>query len=109
HCGGNFPFWLSPIQARVMSISDEHVAWCREIADSLRLAGYRVDEDHTNAKTGAKIRDARLARVPYVLVVGGREVESRTVALRERPDKDLGAKSLDEIHHLFKELERTKA
>src|SRR5262249_10082895 len=92
HCGGNFPFWLSPVQARAVGSRAEHVAWCREVADRLELAGIRVDEDYGNAKTGAKIRDARLARVPFVLVAGGREVESRTVALRERPDKDLGAK-----------------
>lgn len=107
HCAGNFPFWIAPVQARVMSIADDHIPYGRELCCSLEAAGFRVDSDFTNAKTGAKIRDARLLRIPFVLVVGGREVETKTVALRERPDKDLGVKTLEEVQAIFAERERT--
>lgn len=109
HTGGQFPFWLAPEQVRVISIADAHVAWAREVEATLQAAGVRVSSDLSNAKTGAKIREARLARIPFTLVVGGRECEDRTVAVRERPDVDRGVMSLSAVQELFKELERTKA
>ncbi len=109
HTGGNFPFWLAPEQVRIISIADAHVAWATEVASALAAAGVRTNTDFSNAKTGAKIRDARLARVPFTLVVGGRECEDRTVAVRERPDVDRGVMSLSAVQELFLELERNKA
>lgn len=109
HTGGAFPFWLAPEQARVCTISDSHEPWAREVNAALQAAGVRVATDFSNAKTGAKIRDARLARVPFTLVVGGRECEDRTIAVRERPDVDRGVMGLPALLALFSELERSKA
>ncbi|MSR74877.1 MAG: threonine--tRNA ligase [Planctomycetes bacterium] len=109
HTGGNFPFWLAPEQVRVCTIADTHEPWAREVLSALMQAGVRCSSDFTNSKTGAKIRDARLARLPFTIVVGGRECEERTVALRERPDVDRGTMGLPALLALFTELERSKA
>ncbi len=107
HTGGNFPFWLAPVQTRVLTISDSHREWAQEVVSRIKDAGFTVEEDFSNTKTGAKIREARLQRVPYVLVVGDREVEAKTVAVRERPDKDLGPMALDSLLDLFAERIRS--
>ena len=106
HTGGQLPFWVAPVQARVISISDQHVAYGQEVAGLLRSKGYRIETDFGNAKTGAKIRDARLQRIPFRLVIGDREVESRTVAVKSHPDEDLGVLNLDELCELFTKHER---
>ena len=105
---GNFPFWLAPEQARVLPIADAHTPYAREFVASLEASGHRIGLDGSNQKVGAKIRDARLMRIPYLLVVGDREVAEGTVSVRERPDKDLGAMPKDQVLALFNELERTK-
>ncbi len=105
---GNFPFWLAPEQARVLPIAEGHMAYAKEFVAALEAAGHRVGLDVSNQKVGAKIRDARLMRIPYVLVVGDREVAEGTVAVRERPDKDLGPMTRDGVLALFADLERTK-
>ncbi|HYC78206.1 MAG TPA: threonine--tRNA ligase, partial [Planctomycetota bacterium] len=107
-CAGNFPFWIAPVQARVLSISQNHVAYAREVADLLRKAGYRVEVDDTDQRIGGKVREARLQRIPYLLTVGDREVADRKAAVRERPEKDLGAMSLEALLDFFAELERSK-
>lgn len=109
HTGGAFPFWVAPVQARVIAIADDHVEYGREVAQRLEEEGFRIDTDFGNAKTGAKIRDARLQRIPYRLVVGGREMENGTVAVRQRPDEDLGTLGVEEVVALFQEKERTRA
>jgi threonyl-tRNA synthetase len=107
-CAGNFPFWLAPIQARVLTITDAHAARAREVAAVLQAADFRVDVDAANEKIGAKIREARLQRIPFLLVVGDREVSEGTVSVRERPDKDLGSLTVSAVQDLFANLERTK-
>jgi threonyl-tRNA synthetase len=94
---GNFPLWLSPVQAIVVPIADRHVAYAEEVAAALRARKLRVEVDSRNERMNAKIRDAQLRKVPYVLVVGDREAEARAAALRVRGGKDLGAMPLDEI------------
>ncbi|MEE2712071.1 MAG: threonine--tRNA ligase [Planctomycetota bacterium] len=108
HTGGAFPFWVAPVQARIITIADDHVEYGREVVKRFQDEGFRVEPDFSNAKTGAKIRDARLQRVPYRLVVGGREMENGTVAVKEHPDTDLGTLGVEEVIALFREKERKK-
>ncbi|MCL2726087.1 MAG: threonine--tRNA ligase [Polyangiaceae bacterium] len=91
HCGGNFPAWLAPVQATVVSVSDKSAAYGRAVQTELRAAGLRVDGDYSADKLGAKIRNARLMRVPYIVVVGPKDAEAGTVSIRSRDKGELGA------------------
>jgi len=82
HCGGDFPTWLAPVQAKVLPIGDDFNDYAQEVANQLRLDGIRVEVDDSNETVGYKIRQAETAKVPYMLVVGGREEEAGTVAVR---------------------------
>lgn len=93
---GNFPLWLSPTQAVVIPIADRHAAYAREVAGALKAKRLRVEVDDRNERMNAKIRDAQLRKVPYMLVVGDREAEARAVAVRVRGGTDLGAMPLQE-------------
>jgi len=97
HCGGNFPVWLSPKQAIVLTVSDKVDSYALEARDTLRARGIRVDIDNSADKLGAKIRNARLARYPYLCVVGLKEAEARTLGVRSRDRGELGAISLEEF------------
>jgi threonyl-tRNA synthetase len=105
HYAGAFPFWLAPEQARILTISDEHAPRAREVQDRLVQAGFRVGLDAGSERTGAKIRAARLMRIPFVLVVGAKEVEAGTVSVREHPDMDRGALGVESVLALFQERE----
>ena len=94
---GKFPLWLAPVQAVAMGITDKHADYVQEVVKLLADQGFRVKADLRNEKINRKIRDHALMRVPYLLVAGDREVESRTVALRTRAGKDLGSISLDAL------------
>uniref|UniRef100_UPI0016AB9090 threonine--tRNA ligase n=1 Tax=Hydrogenophaga sp. TaxID=1904254 RepID=UPI0016AB9090 len=89
--GGRMPPWLAPVQAVVMNITDRQEERCRELVEALEKQGFRVDLDLRNEKIGFKIREHTLRRVPYLLVVGDREVEEGTVAVRTREGQDLGS------------------
>lgn len=95
HCGGNFPTWLAPVQAVVLPVGQDFEAHALEIAATLRNAGIRVETDLRNEKIGYKIRAAELAKVPYMLVVGRREVESSTVSVRRHGSGDSGSVTVD--------------
>jgi threonyl-tRNA synthetase len=95
HYAGQLPVWLSPTQAIVMNITDRQAEYVKEVAKTLRGKGFRVETDLRNEKIGFKIREHTLQRVPYLLVVGDREVESRSVAVRDRAGQDLGILQLD--------------
>ncbi len=97
HFAGAFPLWLSPVQAVVLSISEKFVAYARQVHDRLRAAGMRAELDADDDKIGAKIRRAREQKIPYLLVVGAREEQTNSVAVRTRRDEDLGALALDEF------------
>ena len=84
HYKGVLPVWLSPVQARVIPLSDEHLDYAREVLDAVRAGGVRAEGAFDSGTMGAKIRDAQLQRVPYMLVVGKKEEDSKTVALRTR-------------------------
>jgi len=88
---GKLPTWLSPVQAVVVNITDAQAEYAAGVAKTLRKQGFRVEADLRNEKIGLKIREHTLQRVPYLLVVGGREVENRTVSVRMQAGEDLGA------------------
>ena len=91
HFAGAFPTWLSPVQVKVLPITDRAAAYADQVAAQLDQAGYRVEVDHRNEKIGKKIREAQLEKIPYMLVVGDKEAESGQVAVRARSKGDLGA------------------
>ena len=97
HFAGKLPAWLSPVQAVVLNISEKQAKFAGEAAEFLKNQGLRVEIDLRNEKVGYKIREHTLKRVPYLLVAGDREVESRQLAVRTRSGKDLGAMPLEEV------------
>ena len=100
---GAFPFWLAPEQAVVMNITDSQADYAQEVAKSLQNNGFRAICDLRNEKIGFKIRGHSMQRVPYILVVGDKEKESRTVAVRTRDGKDLGSLPLEQVLTMFSE------
>ena len=97
HFAGAFPVWLSPVQVKVMPITDRSADYAKEVAVKLSELGVRVETDLRNEKIGYKIREAQMQKLPYMLVVGDREAESGKVAVRTRTGEDLGAMSFDDF------------
>jgi threonyl-tRNA synthetase len=97
HYAGAFPVWLSPVQAVLIPIADRHVPYAREVAQKLKEAGFRVEVDDRSERMNAKIRDAQMQKVPYMLVVGDKEMEQSSVALRLRSGENPGPITLDEF------------
>ena len=97
HYGGAFPVWLAPVQAVVIPIADRHLEYAKGIEEQLGRAGVRVQTDSRAERMNAKIRDAQVQKVPYMLVVGNREIESGSAAVRLRSGEDLGAISVGEV------------
>ena len=95
HFAGAFPVWLSPVQVKVMPITDRASDYAKDVAAKLSAAGVRVETDLRNEKIGYKIREAQMQKTPYMLVIGDREAESGAVAVRTRSGEDLGAMPLD--------------
>ncbi|MDQ7850540.1 MAG: His/Gly/Thr/Pro-type tRNA ligase C-terminal domain-containing protein, partial [Armatimonadota bacterium] len=92
---GAFPLWLAPEQVRVLPITDRQVSYARQVGERLRTAGVRVEVDASNERIAYKIRQAQVMKVPYMLVVGEREVSSARVAVRRRDGEDLGPMTVD--------------
>jgi threonyl-tRNA synthetase len=102
---GAFPLWLAPEQARVLTVSEKSEAYGREVEQKLREAGLRVSGDYRGQKLGAKIREAQLELIPYMLVVGEKDAAEGTVTIRDRLEGDVGAKPLaDAIAKLQEEI-----
>ncbi len=99
HFAGAFPLWLAPEQGRVLTVSDKSEAYGRQVHEMFVKAGLRVTGDFRSEKLGAKIRDAQLELIPYMLVVGPRDAENHTVSIRDRLDGDLGAMAVDAAIH----------
>jgi threonyl-tRNA synthetase len=97
HTAGVFPLWLAPVQAVVLPLSEKFLGYGRKVRERLAAAGLRAELDTRDEKLGFKIREAQLQKVPYMLVVGGREEENGTVAVRLRTEEDLGAMSVEEF------------
>ncbi len=103
HYAGAFPLWLAPVQVSVIPVTDAHLDYARAAAAKLKQLGMRVAVDDSDARMSGKIRTAQLEKVPYVLVVGGRETENETVSVRSREGGDIGSMTLDEFLTLTKE------
>jgi threonyl-tRNA synthetase len=97
HFGGDFPVWLSPEQVRLVPISEKTLDYGRELLASLKAAGIRASMDEHNDKLGAKIRRAEIEKVPYTLVLGGKEAETRSVSIRSRAKGDEGTVAFDQF------------
>ncbi|MCX5736120.1 MAG: threonine--tRNA ligase [candidate division NC10 bacterium] len=97
HYGGAFPVWLAPVQARVLPVADRHHAYATSVSDRLRAAGLRVEVDGRNEKIGLKIREAEVQKVPYILVVGDKEITAGTVSVRLRGGQDRGVMPLADL------------
>lgn len=95
HYAGAFPFWLAPVQIKIVPIADSHIDYARELQDAFMKHNLRSEIDTRSEKLGRKIRDAQLQKIPYMLVVGDKEKENHTVGVRERSKGDLGSMSLE--------------
>ncbi|MDH3443402.1 MAG: His/Gly/Thr/Pro-type tRNA ligase C-terminal domain-containing protein, partial [Deltaproteobacteria bacterium] len=89
HCAGSLPLWLAPVQVDVLTVTDDHKQYAETVTDALRKLGWRAELDGRNEKLGYKIREAQLAKIPYALVIGDKEVAARTVAPRRRGGENL--------------------
>jgi threonyl-tRNA synthetase len=97
HFNGAFPLWLSPVQAVMVPITDRHIPYAKQVAAELRTAGMRVEVDASNGRMNAKIRNAQLQKIPYMLVVGDKEEEQNAVAVRTRDNENRGAMPVAEF------------
>ncbi len=95
HYGGVFPLWFAPVQARILNITDAQADYCEEVYDRLRKAGVRIEKDLRNEKLNYKIREAQMAKIPYMLIIGDKEKENQTVTLRLRDGKNIADMSID--------------
>lgn len=106
---GALPTWMAPEQVRFLPVTDRAADYCADAAKALEAQGFRVEVDYRNEKIGKKIRDAQVEKVPYMVVVGDRDMENGTVSPRHRVDGDLGAMSLDNFTALLREVVDSKA
>ncbi|WP_235380874.1 threonine--tRNA ligase [Pseudoflavonifractor phocaeensis] len=106
---GALPTWMAPEQVRFLPVTDRAADYCAEQAKKLSDLGYRVEVDYRNEKIGKKIREAQLEKIPYMVVVGDRDMENGTVSPRHRADGDLGAMSMDDFTALLKDVVDSKA
>ena len=109
HFAGAFPFWLAPVQVTVLPITDRINDYAAEVADSLESEGFRVELNDKSDKVGAKIRDAQLQKIPFMIILGDKEKEDGTVTLRERRVGDVGSMSIEELIEVARNLKETRA
>ncbi len=107
HYAGAFPLWLAPVQVRILTIGESHVPYAREIYEALLKEDYRVELDDRNEKLGYKIRGAQLEKIPYMVIIGDREVSERKLSVRERREGDIGSFSLDEFIKMLEERKKS--
>ncbi|HCD71576.1 threonine--tRNA ligase [Thermovirga lienii] len=109
HYAGAFPFWLAPVQVKILPVRGEYNGYASEVFDKLKEKGFRVELDQREEKLGKKIRDAQMEKIPYMLVLGSKEAQEQTVAVRERQAGDLGSMTLDELVKLLEDKESPTA
>ena len=97
HYAGKFPTWLAPVQVKILPVSEKFADYAKEVSDSLKAAGIRVETDDRNEKLGYKIRSAQMEKVPYMLIVGEKEVEEKAVSVRKRDEGDIGSMKVEEF------------
>lgn len=106
HYAGNFPFWIAPVQATIMPISDKHRDYAEKVANMLREMDIRIETDYRAEKVNRKIAESEQMKVPFALIVGQKEEENGTVSIREHTKGDIGAKTLEELKTLFAQLNK---
>ena len=109
HTAGAFPAWLAPVQARIITIADRHVPYAQEVMQRLRDEGIRVELDDSRERMNAKIREAQLQKIPYMLVVGDKEQQEQAVAVRLRTNENLGVTSLDSFIARITDIIKTRS
>ncbi len=97
HCAGNFPLWLTPVQAIILPISEKYTAYAKKVLTLLTGLDVRVELDERNEKTGRKIRDAELRKIPYMLIVGEKEEAGQQVSVRKHKEGDMGVMGIEEF------------
>ena len=106
---GAFPVWLSPLQVKILPITEKHVEYAKQVEEKLLQEGIRVEVDDRNEKTGYKIREAQIQKIPYMLIVGDKEKEEMTVSVRERKEGDIGKLKVDDfVNRIVKEIKEYK-
>ncbi len=104
HFAGAFPMWLAPVQVKVLPISTEkHSDYAKKIVEELKAKGFRVELDDRNEKIGYKIREAQVAKIPYMVVIGDKEIEANKIGVRARKEGDLGTMNLEDFENRMKE------
>jgi len=103
HYAGAFPVWLSPVQARVLPISEKQTPYVSTVVNQMKKSGCRVDSDLRNEKIGLKIREAEKSKIPYMLVVGDRECQSQIVSVRKRNGINLGTMFIPDVIELIQQ------
>ena len=105
---GAFPFWICPVQVKVMSLTDRTADYAKSVVEHLKLNGIRAEADLRNEKIGYKIREAQLEKVPYMIILGDKEQEEQTLSVRSRKEGDLGSMSLTDLTAKLVEEDRSK-
>lgn len=106
---GNLPVWVAPVQVKILPITDNQHDYAYKVKERLQVKGIRVEVDDRNEKTGYKIREAQLQKIPYMLIVGEKEIEGNTVSIRSREDGDVGVKAVDEfVKEILDRIENKK-
>ena len=109
HYGGAFPVWLAPVQAVVLPVSEKHHDYARKVEKILKEEGLRARADLRNEKLGYKIRDGQMKKIPFMLIVGDKEIEAETISVRVRFEGDKGSQSVQEFVQNVNYLVDTKA
>jgi threonyl-tRNA synthetase len=109
HYAGAFPFWLAPVQVSVLPITDRIIEYAEKIGKELKDAGFRVEVNTKSDKIGAKIREAQLQKVPFMLILGDKELEENKIAVREKVKGDIGQMTLEEFKEMARRLKETRA
>jgi threonyl-tRNA synthetase len=105
HTAGNFPLWLAPVQVAIIPISEKHIEYAQKIADMLQASGFRLQIVNENETLGKKIREAEMQRIPYLLIIGDKEIQADAVGVRQRGKGDLGSMTaVDFIEKIKKEI-----
>ena len=108
HFAGNFPFWISPVQVRVINITDGQLDYCKELVAKLKAEGFRVDSDFRNEKVGFKIREAQLEKIPHMIIIGQKEMDENLISVRLRNGETKNELAFSEYISVLKELDQNK-
>ncbi|HET7641699.1 MAG TPA: His/Gly/Thr/Pro-type tRNA ligase C-terminal domain-containing protein, partial [Ktedonobacteraceae bacterium] len=109
HFAGAFPAWLAPVQAMVIPIADRHIEYANKVLETLKAAGIRAEVDARGERMNAKVRDAQMQKIPYMLVVGDKEAADNAVAVRLRSNENLGATPLSSFIERITDIIKTKS